>query len=439
MMYVNPKNKTPQYIKGERYYIYSMYTDYIQDDPIHPFSEFPPPPPVDSIIPRPPNYPPPTSSYTSTGTDPVNYDDLYKSIISKISLITKSATDRANDIDDLLQTEIPNTSINDAAVFCILDEKIETLDDLIRLGEEHELKYNTAEFRYNLDIKTLSKMVEPLTNLRDMIGMQNIKQAMFDKIIMSLQGLGNKHLDYNHIVLYGSPGMGKTHVAKIIGELFAKMGFLSKGKFEQAKLTDLKAGYVGQTELKTQKLLDKCKGSVLFIDEAYSIAAGDKIDSFSQSIIDIINPFLDKYRHDFILIIAGYKEELENRFFKANQGLKSRFGMWLEIEKYTGEDLYKIFKVKVQQYDWVLLDGAVDIHFFNENVDYFPSFGRDIENFFSKCKIAHAKRVIYSAEDSKKKLNKVDITNGLEIYIKNLNIDTEAAAQLKYIHSSLYT
>ena len=95
--------------------------------------------------------------------------------------------------------------------------------------------------------------------------------------------------------------------------------------------------------------------------------------------------------------------------------------------------------MKVQQYDWVLLDGAVDIHFFNENVDYFPSFGRDIENFFSKCKIAHAKRVIYSAEDSKKKLNKVDITNGLEIYIKNLNIDTEAAAQLKYIHSSLYT
>jgi len=320
----------------------------------------------------------------------------------------------------------------------ILDGPIETIDDLIRLGRDYKVKYSDKTKRYNLDVKTLSNMIDELTNLNNMIGMRNIKQAVFNKIILTLQGLNNKNLDYNHIVLFGSPGMGKTHVAKLIGAIYSKMGFLSVGNFEQAKLTDLKAGYLGQTELKTQKLLDKCKGSILFIDEAYSLGAEDKIDSFSQAIIDIINPYLDKHKDDFVLIIAGYKDDLNNRFFRGNQGLKSRFGLWLEIDKYTGEDLFKIFKLKVEEYEWSL-DKNISTVFFEKHINTFPYFGRDIENFFSKCKIEHAKRVLFLKEEDKKALNMEDIEKGLVLFIHDSSINKAEEENLAMLYSGLYS
>ena len=102
------------------------------------------------------------------------------------------------------------------------------------------------------------------------------------KLFCIYKGLENKNTDYNHIVLCGGPGMGKTHVAKIIGKIYTKLGFLSKGEFKEIKLTDLKAGYVGQTEIKTQKLLDESKGCILFFDEAYSLGSEKNLIAFHK-------------------------------------------------------------------------------------------------------------------------------------------------------------
>ena len=259
-------------------------------------------------------------------------------------------------------------------------------------------------------------MVPSLTELDQMIGMKSIKHAIFEKIILCLQGLENTNKDYQHIVLCGSPGMGKTAVAKIIGRLYAKMGFLSKGEFKEATLTDFKGGYVGQSEIKTQKLLENAKGCVLFLDEAYSLGSEDKIDSYSQSIIDLINPFLDKYKNDFILIVAGYKADLHSRFFRGNQGLLSRFGLGLEIEPYSGADLQNIFLKKIHDYEWFISDEAEIVKFFNTHSDTFKYYGRDIEMLFAKCKIAHAKRVLFSNPDEKKHITYLDIVEGYTIF-----------------------
>ena len=307
--------------------------------------------------------------------------------------------------------------------FKILENKIEDIDDLITLGEQYKRNIVSKEKRYNLNLRVLSEMVNPLKELNNMIGMDNIKQSIFNKIILFLQGLDNINKDYQHIVLCGGPGMGKTEVAKIIGKIYSKMGILSKGDFKEVKLTDLKAGYVGQSEIKTQKILDEAKGCVLFIDEAYSIGSNDKIDSYSQGILDLINPYLDKNKNDFILIIAGYKDDLLARFFRGNQGLKSRFGLWLEIDKYSGNDLKKIFIKKIRDYEWTINDNEIDDKFFTEHKEHFKFYGRDIENFFSKCKLAHAKRVLFDLPESKKKILKEDIMNGYKIYKKELNID----------------
>jgi AAA+ superfamily predicted ATPase len=300
--------------------------------------------------------------------------------------------------------------------FELLNEKIDNIKDLIILGKKYQTEYKDKKKRYNINLKVLEGLVNPLEDLDNMIGMENIKKAIFNKIIFYLQGLENKNTDYNHIVLCGGPGMGKTHVAKIIGKIYTKLGFLSKGNFKEIKLTDLKAGYVGQTEIKTQKLLDDSKGSILFFDEAYSLGSEKKFDSFSQSVIDVINPFLDKYKNDFIFIIAGYKQDLEERFFRGNQGLKSRFGLWLEIEKYKAADLNFMFKKKIKDHEWEYKSDEITDSFFEKNIDCFKFYGRDIENLFAKCKIAHAKRVLFSKPEDKKKITKEDLNKGFELY-----------------------
>lgn len=320
--------------------------------------------------------------------------------------------------------------------FQLLDVDINSISDLIKLGRDYESIYKPMKKRFNINIKLLANLIEPLEKLNDMIGMDNIKNAIFNKIIFYLQGLDNKNQDFLHTVLYGGPGMGKTEVAKIIGNIYTKLGFLSKGKFIEAKITDLKAGYLGQTEIKTQKLLDDAKGSVLFIDEAYSIGSNDKIDNFSQSIIDLLNPYLDKHKDDFALIIAGYKDELEKRFFQGNQGLHSRFGLWLEIEEYKPIDLKNIFIKKIVDYGWKYVESDIDEEFFKKNREYFKYFGRDIQNFFSKCKEAHAKRVLHLYPEDKKKINRDDIEKGFTIYKNDLDLNKNDASRSFY--SSLY-
>jgi AAA+ superfamily predicted ATPase len=319
----------------------------------------------------------------------------------------------------------------------IIDEKLETIEDLINLGKQYNEKYKLCKKRYNINIRVLADLVEPLTELNNMIGMKNIKQSIFDKIILYLQGLDNKNTDFLHTVIYGGPGMGKTEVAKIIGKIYTKMGLLSKGDFKEVRLTDLKAGYVGQSELKTQKVFDDAKGCVLFMDEAYSLGNDDKLDQYSQSIIDVINPYLDKYKDDFIFIIAGYKNDLQNRFFRGNQGLRSRFGLWLEIDEYKGKDLLKIFNKKVNDYKWRLKDNEINSKFFDDNLKDFPFFGRDIENLFSKCKISHAKRVLYCTPDEKKIITKNDLEEGFRIYKKELDMDKKDT-QFEEIKKLLY-
>ncbi len=308
----------------------------------------------------------------------------------------------------------------------LLKDKIETIQDLIKLGKKYKNESNYRKKRFNINLRVLSEMVEPLTELDNMIGMNNIKSSIFNKIILFLQGLDNKNKDFQHIVLCGGPGMGKTEVAKIIGKIYSKMGILSKGDFKEVKLTDLKAGYVGQSEIKTQKILDESKGCVLFIDEAYSIGSNDKIDSYSQGILDLINPYLDKNKNDFILIIAGYKEDLNNRFFRGNQGLKSRFGLWLEIDEYSSTDLCNIFIKKIRDYDWKIDENEVSSKFFDKYKKSFMNYGRDIENFFSKCKLAHAKRVLFSHPDTKKNITEEDILNGYTIYKNEVNINDKS-------------
>ena len=176
-------------------------------------------------------------------------------------------------------------------------------------------KYKDIKKRFNLDTKILHKLVGPLQKLKNMIGLKQVKQQVFEQIIFYLQNLDDQNYDMLHTVIEGEPGTGKTELAKILGEIYTEMGILSKGTFTSVKRADLIGGYLGQTAMKTKKVLEEANGGVLFIDEAYSLGNQEGKDSYSKECIDTLTAFLTEEKEDFVLIIAGYKEDLKKCFF----------------------------------------------------------------------------------------------------------------------------
>jgi AAA+ superfamily predicted ATPase len=124
--------------------------------------------------------------------------------------------------------------------------------------------------------------------------MENVKSKIVKMIVYYIQNLEYTNKNMLHTIIEGGPGVGKTEVAKIIGEIYSCMGIVKSNKFKKIKLTDLKGEYVGHTAHKTQKLFDDPEGGIIFIDEAYSLGGQETVDSFSKECIDIINQNLSE-------------------------------------------------------------------------------------------------------------------------------------------------
>jgi len=234
-------------------------------------------------------------------------------------------------------------------------------------------------------------------------------------------------LDGNHRFLLGDFTVThNTSVAKILGKIYQAMGILSKnGPFKVAHRDDFIAGYLGQTAIKTQKLLKSCIGGILFVDEIYALGPGqeDK-DSFSKEAIDTLNAFLSEHTKDFCCIIAGYEEEIKKCFFAVNQGLESRFPWVHKMDNYSPEDLADIAIKMVGEIKWDLgatKEEIVDV--IKSHSDMFTCNGRDIRTFVSKCKMAHARRIISLEPEAKFILTKEDFVNGLEMVVANRHKD----------------
>jgi SpoVK/Ycf46/Vps4 family AAA+-type ATPase len=229
----------------------------------------------------------------------------------------------------------------------------------------------------------------------------------------------NKGGDFMHTVIYGPPGTGKTEVAKLIARIYCKLGVLSTGAFKKVTRSDLVAGYLGQTALKTKDVIKECLGGVLFIDEAYSLGNEEKRDSFSKECIDTLCEALSDYKEDLMVIIAGYEKELNECFFNYNQGLDSRFVWRFKTDDYTAEELYKIFCKKVEDIGWNIQITPAPITWFGKQMPYFKYYGRDMETLLAKCKISHSKRVFCKPEEEKRILIMEDLEKGLELYLNN--------------------
>ncbi len=325
--------------------------------------------------------------------------------------------------------------------------EIDNLLDLIEFSKKIDVEYLIKpDIEYNIDLQMLKNLLPDMINLNNMIGQQKIKDQVANLILYYSLHLNKKEDDLLHTIIDGEPGTGKTEFAQKIAKIYLKMGVLKRDVFKKVKRSDLIAGYLGQTALKTQDILDEVKGGVLFIDEAYSLgnnSGKDSGDSYSKECIDLLNQSLTEMRDNpddyFIMIVAGYKEDLKKSFFGVNDGLERRFSINFSMESYSSNDLVKIFIKKVKDNYWNILEDAIDDKFIEDNKQYFKYHGGDMELLFMKCKVAHSKNLIRGKNDNKSVLNKNDILDGMKIFIENSNV-RERCDEIDHIKlHSMYT
>ena len=317
----------------------------------------------------------------------------------------------ANIDDELVQYKLKGNKKK------IIDARVESLGDLIKICNDNDLVSNLD---YNIDLQQLHEIKPELIELNNMIGLDSLKDNIVDQLLYYLQRLNtNGKGDFLHTVIYGSPGTGKTEIAMILGKIFSKLGILKLGKFKKVTRADLVGGYLGQTALKTTDLIKSSLGGVLFIDEAYSLGNSEKRDSFAKECIDTLCEALSFYKNDLMVIIAGYKDELNECFFNYNKGLDSRFTWRYTTGKYSAKNLMDIFKKKVSEEEWKINSECLNESWFEDKINYFNYYGRDMETLFAKVKIAHGRRIFGKSIEEQKILTEKDMDLGFKKYIEN--------------------
>ena len=300
-----------------------------------------------------------------------------------------------------------------------INVSVEKIDDLIKIIDENPYE---EENEYNIDLKSLHNIRGELHELNNMIGMDKLKTSIVNQLIYFMQELhiSNNGSDFKHTVISGPPGTGKTEIAKIIGKMYSKVGILKKNIFKKVARSDLVAGYLGQTAIKTKNVINQCLGGCLFIDEAYSLASQNENDSYSKECIDTICEALSNHKDNLMVIIAGYENELNNLFFTANPGLESRFIWRFNIDSYNSNEMMQIFKKKIKENGWDLeTNDVIKVKWFEDKKDEFKFFGRDMELLFSHIKVCHSRR-IYGKNDTIRKLITIeDMDNGYKIFLDN--------------------
>jgi len=337
---------------------------------------------------------------------------------------------------------VPPTNSTEIRETITIETEVNTIADILDLINKYPLD---PAIKYNINMKALHDIKEPLKEINCMIGMKDIKNNIVDQILYFVQDLHknkNNSGDFLHTVIYGPPGTGKTEMAKLMGKIYSNIGILSKGTFKKVTRSDLIAGYLGQTAIKTRDVIKEAIGGVLFIDEAYALGNPEKKDSFAKECIDTLCEALSDNKDNLMVIIAGYEVELRESFFNFNPGLDSRFTWRFKTDEYTGEDLYNIFLKKVSDIDWKIEENSkITSEWFKKNKEYFPFYGRDVEAILAKTKIAHSRRVFCKPEDDKKLLNLKDLDAGFAVYLRNDDVKNRKneAEMKKLLYNTLYS
>ena len=259
----------------------------------------------------------------------------FMSLVAKSDgTVTPEEAKWLNRIVSFISAETPDTSLNDTALNSAASVSVS--GTTTKSGAVDELN----------GLIGLGRVKEEISTLVNFIRIQKMREE---------QGLKIPPLSY-HCVFTGNPGTGKTTVARIVAKIYKELGILTKGHLIETDRSGLIAEYVGQTAVKTNKLIDEALDGILFIDEAYSLVSDSSNDYGKEAIATLLKRMEDN-RDRLVVILAGYTNEMR-KFIDANPGLQSRFNRYIEFDDYTADELYQIFMVNAGKYEYKLSSEA---------------------------------------------------------------------------------
>jgi Holliday junction resolvasome RuvABC ATP-dependent DNA helicase subunit len=230
------------------------------------------------------------------------------------------------------------------------DSRPAVADGATRRGSRSSTPSRVAADRLSPEPATTSpsrSIEDLLAELDDLVGLEPVKQDVHRltsllqvQRLRAARGLPNIEASH-HLVFTGNPGTGKTTVGRLLAQIYRTLGILETGQLIETDRSDLVAGFVGQTAIKTHEVLERAVGGMLLIDEAYALARGGETD-FGKEAIDTLVKFMEDHRDDLAVIAAGYPDEMSS-FIAANPGLSSRFTRTLHFPDYTSDELALIF------------------------------------------------------------------------------------------------
>ncbi len=258
------------------------------------------------------------------------------------------------------------------------------------------------------DYDTLEIVTEELDKL---IGLSNIKRSFkqlqnFLRVQLERKERGLKTADMSlHLVLTGPPGTGKTTVARLVGRLYKQLGFLKKGHLVETDRAGLVAGYIGQTAMKTEEMVNKALDGVLFIDEAYALAPrdGEGHRDFGYEAIETLLKRLEDHRDRLCVVIAGYPDEMEH-FLDSNPGVRSRFNRFFKFKHFGAKELIVILEKMSTDDGYILSERAKELcgYVFEGALELPPkNFGnaRFARNLYEQILEKQASRVAETADE----------------------------------------
>ena len=286
-----------------------------------------------------------------------------------------------------------------------------SLGDKLTDNSPITLKKEDLKTEDKVESKSLKDYMDELNRL---VGLEKVKKDVNSLInlvqirkLREERGIKQPAMSL-HLVFSGNPGTGKTTVARLLSKIYHEIGLLSKGHLVETDRSGLVGGYVGQTAIKTQEVIQSALGGILFIDEAYALTKTSEND-YGGEAIDTLLKAMEDHRDDLIVIVAGYPALME-KFLYSNPGLESRFNKFIYFDDYTADELYNIFWLMCEEAN-LTLDKAADDYarqYFEKMYEHRSSNfanGRAVRNFFEEVITAQANRLAVKDEISDEELN----------------------------------